>query len=355
MDLSAVKNSEVYSTLEDLPTDEGSIYHASCMSGASDTNKKKELRMIHITKCAGSSLESISNKTWGKHDHDYLAAVSDVHTIDAAFWHVPLRFAKPYVLRDLLKKYDYFTVVRNPYERVVSEYFCPWGGAGSKRQHSNVSAFNEWIHQRLKTVKSALQELENVPVSGHWAPQHLYVTDSTGKVIVHKDNVIMMEDLSNQYAALKDRYHLPSTFVLPNDTFVNPGPRKIFTPLDLDRHNIALIQDVYRLDFAYFGYNTEPPVVAAAPAPGKSSASGASGASGAAASGAGGGAAASEQSGGGAYRKRPLQSETESGYGRDNAVARGAVKKAKAGGGGAPKNASFDALLKMMKEQKKQM
>ena len=106
MDLSAVKNSEVYSTLEDLPTDEGSIYHASCMSGASDTNKKKELRMIHITKCAGSSLESISNKTWGKHDHDYLAAVSDVHTIDAAFWHVPLRFAKPYVLRDLLKKYD---------------------------------------------------------------------------------------------------------------------------------------------------------------------------------------------------------------------------------------------------------
>ena len=33
-----------------------------------------------------------------------------------------------FVNKPMLKtKYDWFTVVRNPYERVISEFYCKWG------------------------------------------------------------------------------------------------------------------------------------------------------------------------------------------------------------------------------------
>ena len=40
----------------------------------------KALRFIHVTKCAGSSVESVSQKRWGKHDMDYCSATAEIYT-----------------------------------------------------------------------------------------------------------------------------------------------------------------------------------------------------------------------------------------------------------------------------------
>ena len=228
----------------------------------SSEDKRSPLRFIHVTKCAGSSIESVSQKSWGKHDMDYCAATCEIYTDKGSWWHVPLRLAKAHVLRDLLKKFDYFIVVRNPFERVVSEFYCPWGGPG-KKSDTDVYVFNAWISEKLEGLSSS------PPMHGHWAPQYLYVEDGEGKLIVQPSNVIFMESLDTQYASLMKRYSLSDTYALRGDVHVNQSQDKKFCAADLDSRNIELVTRVYDRDFEYFGYDRVPPPrkeIAAAPA-----------------------------------------------------------------------------------------
>ena len=231
-------------------------YHPNVLTD--DSKPMKSLRLIHITKCAGTTLESVSKKSWGKHDHDYSAAVSSVYTRDGSSWHVPLQYAKPHVLRDLLKKFDYFMVVRNPYDRVVSEFFCPWGGAGNRRNNTTVSGFNEWISKRLCTVKAQMSDKSpDSALQGHWTPQYMYCEDADGRLIVRRENVVLLEDLQNQYARLIERYGLSEEYQLSNTESLNVGTSKSFSPADLDSRNVALIGEVYEKDFEFFGFSKE--------------------------------------------------------------------------------------------------
>jgi len=74
----------------------------------------KELKFIHITKCAGTFIEDLGYENdilWGKFHEEY------------GFWH------SIFIDRDkkLKEKYDWFMIVRNPYTRILSEYYCKWG------------------------------------------------------------------------------------------------------------------------------------------------------------------------------------------------------------------------------------
>ena len=40
-----------------------------------------------------------------------------------------------------------FTIVRNPYERCISEYYCPW--SGNRNKDADVKEFNTWIRYKL--------------------------------------------------------------------------------------------------------------------------------------------------------------------------------------------------------------
>lgn len=76
------------------------------------------LKFIHITKTGGSTIEDIAfekNILFGIH-----------HQKEYGFWH-ELPSMKS---MNLLQKYDWFTFVRNPYERMISEFYCKWGGLG---------------------------------------------------------------------------------------------------------------------------------------------------------------------------------------------------------------------------------
>ena len=69
----------------------------------------KPLKFIHITKCAGTSIEDIGKKNdicWGRYHKEY------------NWWHEPFINLK----KSLKKKYDWFVVVRNPYTRILSEF-----------------------------------------------------------------------------------------------------------------------------------------------------------------------------------------------------------------------------------------
>ena len=86
---------------------------------------RKELKFIHITKTGGSSIEECAKKKgilFGVHDPVYMNPPRcKWHPHHAIFTKLPI---------EVRRTYDWFTVVRNPYDRIISEYYCKWGGIG---------------------------------------------------------------------------------------------------------------------------------------------------------------------------------------------------------------------------------
>ena len=81
-------------------------------------NKKKELKFIHITKNAGTYIEDTAKKSnilFGKHHKEYGNIKNGISP-----WH----HIFPNVNKNVKNNYDWFMVVRNPYDRILSEYYC---------------------------------------------------------------------------------------------------------------------------------------------------------------------------------------------------------------------------------------
>ena len=112
----------------------------------------KQLKFIHITKCAGSTIEEIGrdNKVWwGKYNREY------------GWWH-GIFSRKDKNLKD---KYDWFMVVRNPYDRIISEYYCKWGSKG-KEENNSVEYFNKFLINKIKNRPDR---------GGHYTEQYKYL------------------------------------------------------------------------------------------------------------------------------------------------------------------------------------
>jgi hypothetical protein len=111
---------------------------------------RRRLEFVHITKTGGSIIESVGYKygiLWGACHYMSIKAVEcdgpDINYTAPDFksyrlqspWHTPPKILRQYV-NDATAPFDQypyhdadlFTVVRNPYDRIVSEYYCPWQG-----------------------------------------------------------------------------------------------------------------------------------------------------------------------------------------------------------------------------------
>jgi hypothetical protein len=268
----------------------------------------KSLRFVHITKTGGTSLEEISNFTWGIDDTDYEAAVSFVKLTQfhekyedrTAFWHMPLMFVPHEVLMALLLKYDYFTVVRNPFSRVISEYHDNWGGPALI--HNTSAAFNEWISERLSFVQRQLSALEihrrcatsaktskhtstggcelsdlkklsshdtnkEYILRGHWTPQWIYTIDMSGNQIIPSERILKFESifrnpLNRDFENLVKGYRVEKAYSLKTREgimvhMLNNKLKKKYSIRDLSVSNMQLIRRVYSEDFRLFGYNPD--------------------------------------------------------------------------------------------------
>ena len=197
----------------------------------------KKLKFIHITKTAGTTIENvgrIKGKYWGR--YDMLLKHLNYKTNDGPFWHIPLRYTTKHYLKYILKHYNLFTVVRNPYERCVSEFYCRWGGPNKK--NVNVNQFNNIIKNKL-----------NKPhISNHWAPQYLYIYDSDDNKIVK--HVLKYEKIKKQFNKLMKKYN---NGIRLNE-YYNKHLKK-FTTKDLFEDTKDLIKQVYHEDFVRFKYD----------------------------------------------------------------------------------------------------
>lgn len=197
----------------------------------------KLLKFIHITKTGGTSIEEIglkNNVKWGKYDSEY------------GKWFHAKFINKPSSLR---LKYDWFTVVRNPYTRIMSEYH--WCVNRLNIKETSIEQLNSFI---CKSINQMLYlklnpRFKNKPryirsKGGHFTEQHMYI-DRHSKVYI-----IKYENLKEEFDNLMKLYKLNISLNEHHNESI-----KLYTVNDLYPETIELIQQIYRRDFRKFGYS----------------------------------------------------------------------------------------------------
>mmetsp|Transcript_31048 Transcript_31048/g.66080 ORF Transcript_31048/g.66080 Transcript_31048/m.66080 type:complete len:300 (-) Transcript_31048:96-995(-) len=140
-----------------------------------------------------------------------------------------------------------FTIVRNPYDRIVSEYYWAHSWYRPGRTVNRPRTMNAWVQRMLEQV-----EASGVCPFGHCIPMHKYTHDQqTGEPIV--DHVLRLENITAELPILLERYGLLGRIRIGHD-----NERRTSDELDasyLTNETIRRINRWAMLDFEYFGYD----------------------------------------------------------------------------------------------------
>ena len=207
---------------------------------------KYRVTFVHIPKTAGSSLEALLQMTGGIPAGVTPSRPTDqsLHTLwgeGITHWTArEIRMAVP----SLYRKYRSFSVIRNPFARMVS--YAAW-----KDQ--------KWVaHQPLtqkdfaKAVEEAHQFFLHKRIERHPALRSMYqfLYDMKGNCIV--DRVLAYEHLADEYHALAQSWNLPPVITEERMKSTHEDFHRYYTPR-LRR----LVEKIYAQDFKVFGYTFE--------------------------------------------------------------------------------------------------
>jgi hypothetical protein len=229
----------------------------------------------------------VQNQVGGKQEYDRLLQ-------HAMPWHLPphrWEAALTWNTRTRVEIYapnaPLFCVVRNPYDRLVSEYYfvhVSYVQPGTKKIIPSAQHMNEWAQTILRERRIYTSSGDKDPWSwypmhsygshgGHWIPQYDYVYDDQGHQRV--DHVLKFENLTSEFDELMARYNLTKVKLpkvmtsssakgsdkdMARNHNVNRVPsHNVKAPRTLTREDLAektkaLIHIVFPRDFDAFGY-----------------------------------------------------------------------------------------------------
>ena len=193
----------------------------------------KDLMFLHIPKNAGSSIEADAlahGYNWGKHDH---RLKNQNNNKNCSFWHKhPLDLNE-----NVYKNNNTFVVVRNPFERIVSEYnyVCK-----NNKKTPNRDELNQF-------VKTNLLITNNKKYDCHFIPQNDYIKAAD------VNNILYFENLESDFKKLSKKYNLG--FNLSKKSNVSSNINGHVNSNDLNTESRNLIKNYYSDDFKYLNYN----------------------------------------------------------------------------------------------------
>ena len=192
-----------------------------------DINDKYKIIFIHIPKNAGISIEeALFDKKIG---HKSI-----------------LQFES----HNLKKYHEYFkfTVVRNPYDRLVSAFhFLKKGGrnpvdkAWSDNNLKDIKDFKDFVYQ-LKDKKFAKKILNQQ----HFRPQYKYLVNSKRKIDI--DFIMKFENLSNDFEQLVKKINLQDKKL----EHKNKSNRKLWEEYYTEDNMKEIVYSLYIKDFELF-------------------------------------------------------------------------------------------------------
>jgi len=185
------------------------------------------------------------------------------------FWHLPMRFWKPNYIKYYKNGHVIFCVVRNPYDKIVSE-FKFWidflkERVREKRTIDGVMNFydgdlNMTVENLNKFIVKACDKNNCFSLDGHILPQYIYVyeTDNFNEKSKIPHVILKFENLKNDFNSFVNKYNLGIPPNVISDIKLNPSSVKSVTVNDITPKNIELIYNYYINDFKLFGYNKNP-------------------------------------------------------------------------------------------------
>lgn len=270
------------------------------------SHHKRRLEFVHIPKTGGTVIESVAAKggvpwtichflppsdvasmsmniiqcpNYGDKGHFKWRKVRSFHGL--VWWHLPPSYFFNYSNELPANPYqgaDIFAVVRNPYDRLISEYYYQQSwlvSEGDRAKTQNVRHFNEWVAAKLtayshfhcqRSAKFDLFQTTNatqayLSFDGHLISQYDYIYDgSSSSASSHSrrivDHVLKFENLTAEYDELMAMYGLRHLTPLPREHVRKSLPKSLgLYNLTLD--NLQRIEKVYQQDFEEFGYEPQ--------------------------------------------------------------------------------------------------
>ena len=166
---------------------------------------------IHIPKTAGTSIEYyFTNKNWKRKTHKH----TDIHEIKERF-------------KDIYNSYRKFTIIRNPYDKLISYYFFL-----NKIIYKNANAiqFNNWVK------KPSMFWNFNNPIN-ILKPQYKWIDNTV--------EVIKFENLNNELSDFfNKKICLPIKNKSNHDCYLSY----------YNRESLDIVYNAYKKDFKKFNY-----------------------------------------------------------------------------------------------------
>ncbi|RPG63777.1 MAG: hypothetical protein CBC02_009815 [Flavobacteriaceae bacterium TMED42] len=197
-------------------------------------NHTKKFIFVHIPKTAGSTIEAVFARLFSVKLHEYIKWNNELNHWDQHLTLSEIKDTK--VTSNAFTEYFKFSIVRNPWDRIISELAWRFG----VRFLEGSITIQDFLSMKFKTKN-------RIDPERHLIPQYEFLYDKKGSLIC--DFIGKTENLQEDFNTICDKIGIPKQ-KLPRK---NKSKHKHYTEY-YDKETKQIVAEKYAKDIEYFGY-----------------------------------------------------------------------------------------------------